>query len=183
MWCCIVRSTSTIFRTGRKDEEMYLSGIDYESIADGPGVRTVLFVSGCKHNCPGCHSPSTHDFRNGQEVTPELIRQINEEIAKRPFLSGITLSGGDPMYSARECRRLLDELIIPNDNVWIYSGFTYEEICEHADMMLLLQECDVLVDGPFIESLRDITLEFRGSKNQRIIDLSREKYSKGERMS
>ena len=151
---------------------MYLSGIDYESIADGIGVRCVLFVSGCKHNCKGCHSLKTHDFKNGVEVTDELIKEINYEISKRSFLSGITLSGGDPMYSAKECVELLNKLDIPKNNVWIYSGFTFEEICKDPDMLSLLKKCDVLVDGMFMEDLRDITLDFRGSSNQRIININ-----------
>ena len=151
---------------------MYLSGVDYESLADGDGVRVVLFVSGCKHNCKGCHSPDTHDFKYGTEVTPDVIEDINQEINKRlPFLSGITLSGGDPMYSAKECIDLLDKLIVPKENVWVFSGFTYEEINQNPDMVKLLERCNVLVDGPFIEEQRDVSLKFRGSSNQRIIYL------------
>lgn len=150
---------------------MYLSGIDYESIADGIGVRCTLFISGCKHKCKDCHSPKTHDFKNGIEVTNDLIEEINNELDKRTFLSGITLSGGDPMYSARECIDLIDKLHIPKNNIWIFSGFTFEEICKDDDMKSLLRKCNILVDGPFISSLRDITLDFRGSSNQRIINL------------
>ena len=153
---------------------MYLSGVDYESLADGDGVRTVLFISGCKHNCKGCHSPDTHDFKYGTEVTPDVIEDINQEIKKRlPFLSGITLSGGDPMYSAKECIDLLDKLIVPKENVWVFSGFTYEEIKQNPDMVNLLERCNVLVDGPFIEEQRDVSLKFRGSSNQRIIYLDK----------
>lgn len=151
---------------------LYLSGIDYESIADGDGVRCVIFVSGCRHNCPGCHSPQTHDFENGTPVTPELIRQINDEIMKRPFLSGITLSGGDPMYQAYEVNKFLDELEIPNDNIWIYTGFTLDEIYKDANMLHLLIRCSVLVDGCFDQDKRDVSLRFRGSSNQRIIELT-----------
>ena len=151
---------------------LYLSGIDYESLADGDGVRCVLFISGCEHNCPGCYSPQTHDFKNGEPVTPVLIRQINEEIMKRPFLSGITLSGGDPMYSAYEVCKLLENLEIPNNNVWVYTGFTLDEIHKNATMLKLLIECNVLVDGCFDQNKRDISLRFRGSSNQRVIELS-----------
>ena len=150
---------------------MYISGVDYESIADGEGVRCTIFVSGCKHNCKSCHSPSTHDFNSGTKLTKEVLNDINEEIKKRKFLSGITLSGGDPMYSAKECIELLNNLYIPHNNVWIYSGFTYEEICNDKEMKALLDKCDVLVDGVFIEELRDVSLDFRGSANQRIIKL------------
>ncbi len=150
---------------------LYLSGIDYESMADGDGVRCVIFISGCQHECHGCHSPQTHDFEAGEPVTHELIRQINEEMAKRPLLSGITISGGDAMYSAYECIKLLDELDVPNDNVWLYTGFTFEEIQKNVNMMALLTKCDVLVDGPFDIDRRDISLRFKGSSNQRIIHL------------
>ena len=151
---------------------MYISGIDYESIADGDGCRCVIFVSGCRHNCSGCHSPSTHDFKNGTEVTPELIRQINKEIMKRPFLSGITLSGGDPMYSPSQCLDLLEDLVVPHDNVWLYTGFSIEEIVESPARLRLLVNCDVIVDGLFEEGKRDVSLRFRGSSNQRIIYLN-----------
>ncbi len=164
---------------------MYISGINYESVADGPGVRTTIFISGCKHSCHGCQSPLTHNFEYGTKLTDELIDNINNEIIKRPFLSGITLSGGDPMYSYKETCDLLDNLVIPKNNIWMYTGFTLEEIYR-ADWldrrtpqgqicrlypMDLVTRCSVVVDGPYIEEQRDITLPFRGSKNQRLIDV------------
>lgn len=154
-------------------KDLYLSGIRYESFADGIGVRAVIFISGCKHNCPGCQSPMTHSFTAGHEVTDDVISSMIGEISNRKFLSGITLSGGDPFYSPKKVIELLSLIPIPHDNVWAYSGFTYEEILKDSDRKQLLEHVDVLVDGPFIQDKRDITLRFRGSSNQRIIDVKK----------
>lgn len=150
-----------------------LSGWDFESFADADGVSCVLFVSGCNHNCAGCHSPQTHDFNSGIELNDDLIKMINREIDKRPYLNALVLSGGDPMYSAKELVPVLNKLHIPNQNIWCYSGFTLEEILSDSDMTELLQKCNVLVDGMFDITKRDITLRFRGSSNQRIIDVKK----------
>lgn len=143
-----------------------LAGFDYESFADAEGVSCVLFISGCKHNCVGCHSPQTHDFNYGIELTDEVIETINAEIDKRPFLNALVLSGGDPMYSAKELVPILDKIHIPNNNIWCYSGFTLDEIKANPDMTTLLNKCTHLIDGTFDISKRDITLKFRGSSNQ-----------------
>lgn len=97
--------------------DLYISGVDYESINDGEGVRAVLYISGCRHNCKNCHNPLTHKFNYGVKVNDELIEEINREIKKRYFLNGITLSGGDPMYSAKEVLKLLKKLYIPNNDI------------------------------------------------------------------
>ena len=152
---------------------MYLSGINYESINEGEGVRAVFYVSGCRHNCKGCHNPDTHSFTNGTEVTDELIEIINEELDKRKFLSGITLSGGDPMFSPVEVLAFVKKLHIPKNNIWIYSGFKFEEMLCNKDKINLLEECDILVDGKYIESKRDVSLLYMGSTNQRIIKLKK----------
>lgn len=151
---------------------LYISGINYESIADAEGVCCTIFISGCRHQCPGCHSEGTWDFKYGKCVDNDLINEINRQIDKRPFLNGIVLSGGDPMYSAREVCKMLDKLHIPNENIWCYSGFTIEEIKLNKHMNMLLNRCSVLVDGPFEIENRDVTLNFRGSKNQRILKLN-----------
>lgn len=145
-----------------------LSGIMYESFADADGVSTVLFVSGCRHGCKGCHSPQTHDFNYGVEVTDNLINEINDEIDKRPFLNALVLSGGDPMYSASEILKILPKIHVPNGNIWCYSGFTMEEIAADSDMSELLGRCSCLIDGPFDLSKRNVALKFRGSLNQRL---------------
>lgn len=150
-----------------------LSGINYESFTDAEGVSCVLFVSGCRHKCTECHSPQTHDFNYGIDITDDVIKTINIEIDKRPFLNALVLSGGDPMYSAKELLSVLPKIHIPHNNIWCYSGFTYEEIQKNPDMTELLKQCNCLVDGMFDINKRDITLPFCGSSNQRLIDVQK----------
>ena len=152
---------------------LYISGINYESINDGEGIRAVFYFSGCKHNCIDCHNPETHNFKNGVKVDMNLIQKINKELNKRKFLDGITLSGGDPMYSATEIIKFIEKIDIPKNNIWIYSGFTIEQICKNKQMFNLLKKCDTLVDGLFIKDLKDITLLYRGSSNQKIINIKK----------
>lgn len=154
---------------------MNVSGINFESIADGDGVRVVVYVSGCLHNCKGCHNPTSHSFTAGRPFTEELQDEIISYIKKTPFISGLTLSGGDPMYSAREIVPFVEALKreVKDISVWIYSGFCYEEILENSEMTELLSLCDVLVDGEFILEQRDMTLCYKGSTNQRIIDIQK----------
>lgn len=152
---------------------MNISGIVYDSIVDGTGIRNTIFVSGCLHKCKNCHNPETWNFNYGYEFTKEKQKEFIDRCKANKLLDGITLSGGDPMYSAKE---LIDFVLeykkeLPNHTIWIYSGFTYEEIKKDNNMNELLKLCDVLVDGPFIEELKDITLQFRGSSNQNIIKL------------
>lgn len=152
---------------------MNVAGINFESVADGEGVRVVIYVSGCLHNCKGCHNPTSHSFTAGQPFTEQLQNEIIAYINKTPFISGLTLSGGDPMYSASKITPFIKALRQTNKNVtvWIYSGFTYGEILENSEMLELLSECDVLVDGRFVLEQRDMTLSYKGSRNQRIIDV------------
>ena len=152
---------------------LHIAGVNYESIADAPGVCCVIFFSGCRHACRGCHSPKTHDFNYGVPATKEIIKQINQEIKKRPYLSGLVLSGGDPMYSAKEVNAFLDQIIIPHDRIWCFTGFKVEELLRDNEQRKLLSRIQVLVDGPFVLSQRDITLNFRGSRNQRLIDAAK----------
>lgn len=147
---------------------LHIAGVNYESIADANGVACTIFFSGCKHYCEGCHSKDTWDFNYGIPVSEELIKNINFEIDKRPFLSSLVLSGGDPMYSAKEIINILPKLHIPNNTIWCYSGFKIEEIKENEDMNKLLNMCDVLVDGKFELDKRIINSGFFGSSNQRI---------------
>lgn len=154
---------------------MYLGGYEKESINEGMGLRTVLSISGCKHHCPFCHSPETHSFIYGVEFSENLQKQIIQEVKKNPLLDGITFCGGDPFYSAKELNIFIKKLRknIPDINIWIYSGFTFEEILNSKDLDIieLLKQCNVLIDGVFIKELKDVTLKFRGSSNQRIIDV------------
>jgi anaerobic ribonucleoside-triphosphate reductase activating protein len=153
---------------------MYISGIQYESIVDGEGLRLTLFISGCNWNCVGCQNTDSHNFTNGREFDVELQNHIINYIKNNPMIKGITLSGGDPMFSAIEVLGFVTELktIIPSINVWCYTGFTFEEIIERDDAKTyLLYMCDVLVDGKFEISKRDITLAYKGSSNQRCINV------------
>lgn len=158
---------------------LHIAGINYESTADAEGVACTIFFSGCKHFCSGCHSKDTWDFNYGKEVSNELIDVINFEIDKRPFLSALVLSGGDPMYSAAEIKEFILKIHIPNNNIWCYTGFLMEQIIENYEMRELLNLCNVLIDGKYIDSQRDITLPYRGSKNQRLIDIQKS-LQKGE---
>lgn len=156
---------------------MNISGIVHESLVDGLGIRTTIFISGCKHNCKGCQNPEVQNFNNGKEFTLDIQRYIVNQIKNNPLIQGITLSGGDPMFSAEDICEFLKlakgELV--NINIWCYTGFTFEEIIASKDihMMELLKMCDVIVDGKFIEEEKDITLAFKGSRNQRIIDVQK----------
>lgn len=147
---------------------LHIAGINYESTVDAEGVACAIFFSGCNHFCRGCHSKDTWDFNYGKEISYNLISIINSEIDKRPFLSALVLSGGDPMYSAAEINNLIHKIHIPNNNIWCYTGFLMEQIVENPEMKKLLDLCNVLIDGQFDIKKRDITLLFRGSSNQRI---------------
>lgn len=145
--------------------KLHIAGVNYESLADAKGMSTVIFFSGCKHKCKGCHSKDTWDFNYGQEVTDDIINIIREEIKKRPFVKTIVLSGGDPFYLSNEVNEFLDKLNLPNYCIWAYTGFTIDQLTEE-DQIKLKNKCDYIVDGPFIQEKRDITLVFRGSSNQ-----------------
>jgi anaerobic ribonucleoside-triphosphate reductase activating protein len=147
---------------------LHIAGVNYESIADSNGVSCVIFFSGCKHFCKGCHSKDTWDFNCGIPVSDELIENINKEIDKRPFLSALVLSGGDPMYSASEILKILPKIHIPHNTIWCYSGFLFEDIQKNPKMKKLLDQCNVLIDGQFEIDKRDITGRFCGSSNQRM---------------
>lgn len=145
-----------------------IAGIVPESFVDGAGIRFAIFMQGCLRNCAGCHNPATHDLNGGKIFdTDEIIAAIK----KNPLLTGITLSGGEPFLQiapATELARAAKNLGL---NVWCYTGYKFEEIPDGAEE--LLKNIDVLVDGAYIEELRDLELNFRGSKNQRVIDLNK----------
>ena len=150
-------------------------GVNFESIVDGDGVRVVIFFSGCDHRCKGCHNPASHDFSAGQAFTEEWSDRVIRYLQSTPYVRGVTLSGGDPMYSAEDITPFVERLRseVPSASVWIYTGFTYEAVLGDQSMLRLLRLCDVLVDGPFILELRNPTIAYRGSSNQRIIDVRR----------
>ena len=145
-----------------------VAGIVKESIVDGPGIRTVVFLQGCPRHCEGCHNPSTLPFEGGTEYTAQ---QLAEEVAgiMTPLHRGITLSGGDPLAQADGVLEFLHELkkLKPGVNVWCYTGYVYDEV-KHLAVM---HELNVLVDGPFILAQRDLDFPYRGSRNQRLIDV------------
>ena len=151
-----------------------LAGIVRESIVDGPGIRFVVFTQGCKHNCKGCHNPGTHDLNGGYESSTE---NIIAEIKKNPLLRGVTFSGGDPFLQPEPLVIIAKEVHALKMDVVTYTGYTYEQILSRAKCNSaweqLLKETDILIDGPFILEQRDLSLQFRGSKNQRIIKLSK----------
>lgn len=147
-----------------------LSGIVDESIVDGPGFRMAVFVQGCPHHCPGCHNPQTHDFEAGTWAdTGELAQRALDN----PLLDGITLSGGEPFCQPEACADIARRARAGGLNVWSYSGWTFEELLEKAECRVLLEQIDVLVDGRFLLDRRTLELRFRGSSNQRLIDVKR----------
>ena len=158
---------------GRPAEQAKVLGINFESLVDGDGVRVTVFFSGCLHRCEGCHNPLSHDFQNGRPFSEPLQEEIIQYVKETPFIEGVTLSGGDPMYSAAAIIPFVQKLReqCPRVNVWVYSGFTYEEIIKDSTRKKLLQLCDVLVDGPFISALKSPNLKYKGSRNQRTIDV------------
>lgn len=154
--------------------KLRLAGVIRESIVDGPGIRMTVFVQGCPHHCKGCHNEKTWDFNGGYDST---VERIIEEAKKDPLLKGITLSGGEPFEQA-EALSYLAQLAHENGlNVMTYTGYTYEKIVEsfnrRPDWEKLLKQTDYLVDGPFVLSERDLLLHFRGSRNQRLLDVKK----------
>lgn len=135
---------------------------------DGPGLRTSIYFAGCAHQCPGCHNPQSWNFSGGREMT---IGEIINEIELHGF--NVTFSGGDPIYQLAPLSLLAQELKNRGYNIWCYTGFLFEELKAKPDTKQLFSTIDVLVDGPFIEEQRDLSLHFRGSANQRIIDITK----------
>lgn len=151
-----------------------IAGVVRESIVDGPGLRFAVFTQGCGHHCPECQNPETWDFSGGYECE---IDKIMNAIEENPLLDGITMSGGDPLYqpeaSYELCRRVKEKGL----NVVVFTGYTYEELMELKEkdpwVGKLLEVTDILIDGRYEKDKRDLTLLFRGSRNQRVIDMKR----------
>ena len=145
-----------------------ISGIVDESIVDGPGFRTAVFVQGCPHGCPGCHNPQTHAFVGGTWMdTADIARRALEN----PLLDGVTFSGGEPFCQPEACAEIACQVKAAGLSVWSYSGWTFEQLLEKPECRCLLEAIDVLVDGPFLLEKRTLELRFRGSSNQRLIDV------------
>ena len=160
---------------------MNFGQIYYADVANGPGCRTSFFVSGCRHHCKGCFNPETWNFDYGHLYTDEVENELVESI-KESYIDGISILGGEPMepenqpYIKKLVERVREE--VPESKTWVYSGYTWEELtdennasCHTVDTMDILRNIDVLVDGEFHEDEKDITLLFRGSANQRLIDV------------
>ena len=150
---------------------MRIYGLVQDSIVDGPGFRFVCFVQGCPHHCPGCHNPDSHSPAGGKEMSVEAV---GAELLKNPLTDGLTLSGGEPMDQAEDCLALARLAHSRGLNVWCYTGYTYEFLAAQGTpaQRSLLEEADVLVDGPFLLERRTLSLPWRGSDNQRLIDLA-----------
>ncbi|MDE6556484.1 MAG: anaerobic ribonucleoside-triphosphate reductase activating protein [Duncaniella sp.] len=131
---------------------------------DGPGLRTSVYLAGCDHRCPGCHNPQSWDHDGGTEMT---VDEIVERIDREDF--DVTLTGGDPFFAPGQLLSLLKAVKERGRNVWCYTGYTYEQLLADPLRSPLLEWIDVLVDGPYVESLRSVSLPFRGSSNQRLI--------------
>jgi anaerobic ribonucleoside-triphosphate reductase activating protein len=152
---------------------MRLSGITQESLVDGPGLRFVIFTQGCTHKCPYCHNPETWDMDAGKEYTVrQIVRLIIKQKKKK---QGITFSGGEPFLQSAELAEVAAAAHLIGWDIVTYTGFTYEELIENNDdgVQALLSATDILIDGKYIHKLRSIELPFRGSSNQRIIDLAK----------
>lgn len=143
-----------------------------DSIVDGEGLRAVVWTQGCPHKCVGCHNPKSHDMSGGFEITTE---ELKEELSRLSYLTGITLSGGEPFMQPEACKELSDYVKSIGLNVWCYSGFTFEQLISigkyKKEVLDLLETIDVLVDGKFELANKTLNMRYRGSTNQRIIDV------------
>ena len=155
-------------------ETIRIAGVIRESIVDGPGLRFAVFTQGCAHACPECQNPETWDFKGGYDC--EIDKIINA-MAENPLLDGITLSGGDPLYQPEASYTLAQKVKDMGLNVVVFTGYTYEELMELEKkdpwVEKLLGVTDILIDGRYEKDKRDLTLLFRGSSNQRVIDMAR----------
>ncbi|MFP3040928.1 radical SAM protein [Treponema primitia] len=155
-----------------REETLTIGGMETESIVDGPGFRYTVFVQGCNFRCPGCHNAYLQTFAGGCSIT---VGEILDAVRDNPLLDGLTLSGGDPFTQARVCAVLAEEVHALGLSVMTYTGYTFEDLwfADNPDWRRLIMTTDILVDGPFIREQRNIDLRFRGSSNQRLIDVRR----------
>lgn len=157
---------------------MNYHNITKDDMNNGDGLRVVLWVAGCEHHCPECHNPETWDYDSGIPFDKNALQELREELSKY-YISGITFSGGDPLAPKNHLN--VANIIcwmkdnFPNKTIWIYSGYTYEQLLSenYTYMDYILSNIDVLVDGRYVKELRDVSLKWRGSKNQRVINMKK----------
>lgn len=157
---------------------MFYHNITHDDMNNGDGIRVVLWVAGCEHHCPECQNPETHDYESGIPFDEEAMVELATEL-KKDYVSGITFSGGDPL--APKNRIEVAELIhwvrenFPTKTIWVYTGYKYEQLTFEGNFFAcyILKNIDVLVDGRYNKDLRDVNLKWRGSKNQRVLDMKK----------
>ena len=153
---------------------MNYHNIKTDDMLNGDGLRVTCWVSGCSIRCFNCYNPQTWDFNSGIPFTENTMQEILYDLSK-PYIKGFTLSGGHPLdtHNAPEVLKIVKrvKMVFPNKDIWIYTGYVWEDIIKDDTLKEILKRTDVLVDGAYIDELRDITLPFRGSSNQRIIDV------------
>lgn len=156
---------------------MRYAGINYNDMCAAPGVSVTLFTQGCPHHCEGCHNPETWDFDGGKEFTPNVLRKIVDGLTHNGVKRNFCIMGGEPLCEQNTLLTLMTiqyvKQRLPEIEIYLWTGYYYEDLLKSSDpkIPLILKEVDVLIDGPFIKSLRDITLKMRGSSNQNIIEL------------
>lgn len=157
-----------------RETKLRIAGIVNDSVVDGLGIRMTLFTQGCPHRCEGCHNPHTHDYSGGYEIT---LGEIADKVKGNPLLDGMTFSGGEPFEQAEALSELAVWLHENGLDLWCYSGYTYEQLMAKAEQNsavdTLLEYTDVLVDGRFEQDKKNLLLNFRGSENQRVIDMNK----------
>lgn len=162
------------FYNESNDNLIKIAGIEKESIVDGPGIRYVIFTQGCPHHCEGCHNPQTHDFEGGKYIN---VNELLEDIEKNPLLKGITLSGGEPFLQAKKLSKFVDKAKEKRNDLDIicYTGFEFENLIKNSNdqngFKELIDKTDILIDGKFDKNKMAEGLMFRGSSNQRAIDI------------
>ncbi|MEG1365658.1 MAG: anaerobic ribonucleoside-triphosphate reductase activating protein [Oscillospiraceae bacterium] len=145
-----------------------IAGIASDSIVDGPGIRVAIFTQGCPHHCEGCHNPSTHSFGTGKDTT---VQELYSIVKSNPIARGVTFSGGEPFAQCEGLCELAKLLKADGYELAAYSGYTFDELIQNEVQKALLQQLDILIDGKFVLAQRNLGLRFRGSENQRIINV------------
>ena len=160
---------------------MRIAGINKNDFAAAPGVSVSVYVQGCPHHCKGCHNPETWDFRGGELFTFETAKEIIDALNENNIYRSLCIQGGEPLapFNIPEVMGLIykTKLLSPHTKIYVWTGYLYEDLVQRAEsdpeLKYILSAIDILIDGPYIEELRDITLKMRGSSNQRIIDLTK----------